>query len=76
MARKFSVLNHKGGVGKSTTCANLAVALASLGKRVLVILYGDSPKGSIEKRAIKQAKKNGFDWYLGDIDLSRIGHTP
>jgi chromosome partitioning protein len=39
MARqcRLSVLNQKGGVGKSTTVANLGVALASRGHRVLIV---------------------------------------
>jgi cellulose biosynthesis protein BcsQ len=34
---KISIFNHKGGVGKTTLTVNVAAALASMGKRILLV---------------------------------------
>ena len=77
MAKVISVFNNKGRIGKSTICWNLADALGSSNKRVLLIDFDPQTVGSLLlqtahfARLLATNQKAGCSNHSGRTTLAR-----
>ena len=69
-ARVFSVVNQKGGVGKTTTAVNLATAFAAIKKRILLVDI--DPQGNASTGfgiAQSQRQKTIYEILIGECSI-------
>ena len=76
MAKTIAIVNQKGGVGKTTTCVNLAAALTEAGQRVLLCDFDPQANSTSGMGVDKTVSKGVYDALIGEIPVEdAVVHT-
>ena len=71
MGKTIALFNQKGGVGKTTTCVNLACALTNLGKKVLVVDTDPQGHSTSGLGMDKNAAPNVYDVLRNGVEAEK-----
>ena len=76
MAKTVAIVNQKGGVGKTTTCVNLAAGLQELGKRVLLCDFDPQANSTSGMGVDKTVSLGVYDVMIGEAETrDAVVHT-
>lgn len=76
MGKILSFINQKGGVGKTTTCVNMASYMSMMGKKVLLLDMDPQGNASSSMGINKEDKyKTIYDVLIEDTDISEVTQT-
>lgn len=77
MGKTIAIVNQKGGVGKTTTCVNLAAALTGLGRRVLICDFDPQANSTSGLGVDKTATPGVYEALIGGVETRKaIRSTP
>jgi len=68
LAKTVAIVNQKGGVGKTTTCVNLAAGLHNAGKRVLLCDFDPQANSTSGMGVDKTLSKGVYEVLVGLVD--------